>query len=259
MKLVTPTFKRSEAFVKKTLSIIEKHNFPKDKYFIFLANEEEYKEYKKTVPSKWHDNFVIAVKGVGAVRNFIHSKFAKDGEHIASIDDDITDIFKKVSEQKRDPIPEGSLEGLINQLFKECEDRKARIWGVYPVQNPFFQNYNVSEDLKYIAAGFYGTINDTSEDTLVELDDKEDFERSIKYYKKYGKTVRFNYLSLGTQGYHGEGGMQVERTPERVVYSCKYLLEKYPEYCILNESKKSEWMEVKLKDRTSEFKRKKLF
>jgi hypothetical protein len=49
--------------------------------------------------------------------------------------------------------------------------------------------------------------------------------------------------------YKEAGGMQEERTKQRVEESARWMVKTYPEFTTLNPSKKSGYMEVKLKDK----------
>ena len=60
------------------------------------------------------------------------------------------------------------------------------------------------------------------------LDDKEDYERSIKYYLKDGGLVRFNNVCARTNCYQEPGGMQVERTKQRIHDSAVLFMSKIP-------------------------------
>jgi hypothetical protein len=123
------------------------------------------------------------------------------------------------------------------------------LWGIHPVPNAYFQRPKISTDLRYIAAGLYGWTSRQGDHSLdVTLEDKEDFERSILYYLADGYVTRLNWISIRTAGYHGAGGMQVTRTPERVDASARDLAARYPHLCKLNLSKKSGWAEVRLRD-----------
>ena len=55
-----------------------------------------------------------------------------------------------------------------------------------------------------------------------------------------GEVIRFNNVVAKTKCYQEPGGMQTEghRSWERVDYSAKYLVEKYPELCKLKTNKK---------------------
>ena len=59
-----------------------------------------------------------------------------------------------------------------------------------------------------------GVVNNRKAE-LRTIDDKEDYERSIKYYLKDGGVLRFNNVTCRTNCRKEPGGMQVERTKKR--------------------------------------------
>ena len=76
--------------------------------------------------------------------------------------------------------------------FKYCQERNAQLFGIYPTHNPYFMKptnpYSnktshsyCSYDLKYIIGYCCGAIINHSAEFRT-VDDKEDYERSIKYY-----------------------------------------------------------------------------
>jgi hypothetical protein len=96
-----------------------------------------------------------------------------------------------------------------------------------------------------------GVINNRKAEVRT-IDDKEDYERSIKYYLKDNGLLRFNNITCYTKCYKEPGGMQVERTKQRIHDSAIYLTKQYPELCTLNTGKKSGFTEVRLLDKRTE-------
>jgi hypothetical protein len=98
--------------------------------------------------------------------------------------------------------------------------------------------------------GFCGVINNRICEVRT-LNDKEDYERSIKYYLKDGGLLRFNNVAFKTKCYQDPGGMQHDQlsTKERILESAKKLVETYPNLCKLNLSKKSGYAEIRMLDR----------
>ena len=87
---------------------------------------------------------------------------------------------------------------------------------------------------------------------FVVLDDKEDFERSCRFYLHDGKVVRFENVSWMTSGYGGEGGMQSYRTEVTISEGAREMVRLFPDLATLNLSKKSGHAEVRLRDNRSD-------
>lgn len=245
-QIAVPSYKRERILIKKTLAVLRRHSIPSDIVTIFVADEEEKDAYLAVLPEEYKERVVTAVPGVGAVRRFIQTYY-EEGVHVISMDDDLTEVYEGVNRKEKIPVPD--LNGFFLFAFKECLKEKANLWGVYPVNNPYFMRRSITTDLRYIPGALYGCVSTHDPLVRVALDDKEDFERSLKFYLRDGRVVRFNYISMGTIGYEGGGGMQVERTEERVSRSAAYLARAYPGLCKLKISNKGH-VEVVLRDQT---------
>jgi hypothetical protein len=64
-----------------------------------------------------------------------------------------------------------------------------------------------------------------------------------------GDNQKIKYYSAPPAYYTEEGGMQVERTNDRVRRSALFLANTYPQFCEINQARKNH-VEIKLKDRT---------
>lgn len=243
-KVVIPTYKRSETLRDKTLALLQKYEIPPERIYIFVADEEEKKLYEQTLP-KYYKEIVVGEVGMRAIRNFIQDYFP-EGEKLLNMDDDIRALKIRVNEREGKDLE--SLKNLIERGFELSERFGARLWGVYPTYNPMFMRNKVSADLRYIIGAFWGVTNTHDKDTYVTLDDKEDFERTIKFYIKDGRVLRFNNIGIESAYYTEPGGMQVERTESRVTSSGMYLVQKYPTLCSVNKARKKHF-EIKLKDK----------
>jgi hypothetical protein len=201
---------------------------------VFVVDEVEY-GYYKFVCNKFGVELLIGKPTLHAQRNFINNYYP-EGDLIVQIDDDIEAICVKIDDKKYDLVSD--LDKLICEGFERCSEFKTKLWGIGAVLNPYFMKHTISTDLKYVGGGFWGEIIDHNKELDVVLEDKEDFERSIRYYKKFGAVVRFNGYSFKTNAYKGAGGMQETRTETRIQESVDWLLKHFPEYCVLNENRK---------------------
>jgi len=240
-KIAIPSFKRANTLRKKTLAYLNRVGVPEDRIYIFVADQKEYDTYKAEFPTQAY-NIVIGAHTLCAQRNFINQYFA-EGEYILNFDDDVEGLF--FGEEKLQEYTDLGL--LADYGFAQMILHNTKIFGVYPVANHFFMDKKVTTDNRYIVGCFWGCIIDHCEELLITLEDKEDFERTIKYFKMFGAVVRINDVCVKTNYYKEPGGMQETRTKERVHDSAHYLAEKYPDYCKINTAKKNkEFTEVKL-------------
>jgi hypothetical protein len=248
-EIAIPSYKRPETLRDKTLTILKAYRISADKITVFVANKEQEVIYKETLIPGTYGKIVIGVVGMGAIRNFI-TGYYPIGTQIVNIDDDIKGFLEYDASRPRKEKPLRSLHAVIKQGFHECEKAGAHLWGVYPVANGYFMKPKVSKDLRYIIGSFWGCINPGLMEVKITLDDKEDYQRSILYYKADKAVIRLNMVAPISSYYKEPGGMQEERTKERVEKSAHWIVRMYPEYAVLNPSKKSGYMEVRLKDMT---------
>ena len=242
-RIAIPSYKRHDVIPFKTLKYLQECNIPSDIIDIFVANENEYEIYKDNVPEEMYGNLIVGEETIHRQRNFIR-RYYPEYTLLFNLDDDI-DEMQRLKKDKLVKIT-NDLDKVIKNGFKLLKKEKTRLGAVYPVKNAFFMSNSYHTGLFYCIAGCCWTINDKSPLLDLELDDKEDFERSIKCYLKYGKIVRLDNITLKTVYYGTHGGLQESRTPERIRKSGQYLIKKYPQFCEENKARKKHF-EVRFK------------
>jgi len=250
-EIAIPSYKRAETLRDKTLDFLKKYRIPSQKITVFVANKEEEKIYKDTLKPGTYGKIVVGIRGMCPIRNFI-TKYYPVGTLLVNIDDDIKGFLEYDASKPRKEKPLRSLLAVIKTGFSECEKAKTQIWGVYPVANGFFMKPKVSTDIRYIIGSFWGCINPGLKGPggiEITTEYKEDYQRSILYYKKYGAVVRLNMYAPISAYYTEAGGMQeVKDRRQLEEKGARWLVKTYPDFAVLNPSKKSGYMEVKLKD-----------
>lgn len=255
-----PTYKRYQIIQDKTLKVLRNAKIPKERIYLFVADKNEYQEYKRNVPKEMYHKIVIGVLGLKNQRNFI-TKYFPEGTNIVNLDDDISEISQLY---KIIPPLSGKktninyrlqklkhLDYFLQQAFKICKENDAYLWGVNPVYNPYFMNFRTYTDLKFMVGTMWGCINRHTPDLTITINEKEDVERTLQYYKKDGIIIRFNYITIKTKYYKTPGGMQSEDKNRRseALDSATYLNNLYPKYTSLY-FKKNGHPELRLKDKT---------
>lgn len=257
-QIAIPSYRRPLGLVSKTLQTLLRNGIGMERVTIFVANPSEHNEYSEairaTVSTAGQDdlalcNIVIAEPGMRAVRNFIRGYYA-EGVALLMLDDDIEDIRQRVDDQTAEPFPAGTLDLFIEQAFLVAKTEGVHLWGIYPVKNPFFQSDKLRRGLSYINGAMWGLWNTHDRRTLTALDDKEDFERSVRFYLLDGSVHRYEYVSTVTRYYDNPGGMSEGRqaNPGRIAASARRLVRMFPNLVHYDSSKSSGKAEVKLKD-----------
>jgi hypothetical protein len=292
--IAIPSYKRVETLKKKTLALLQKYKIPSDKIYIFVADEKEKKEYTEGLP-KYYREIVVGKPGIKNIRNFMPKHF-KEGKKIFYMDDDCYSLhecviktknksksksksnksFKKSKSKKKSKSskslkrdksnqklrPLKNLDEFIKTGFHDLSVSGMNLFGIYPVDNAFFMRptdnrgkSHLTNRITYIIGYCAGAIN-TRVCEIRTVDDKEDFERSIKYYLHDGGVLRYNNITAKTRCYKEPGGMQEERTKARVKRSAVYLSKKYSDLTTYTEKKSWGYAEVILRDKRLENDRK---
>ena len=249
--IAIPTYKRYDILNTHTLAVLEKHKIDLDKINIFVANESEADSYKQHLDSKYHNKIIIGKKGLKNQRNFISSYFPEK-QCIVQMDDDIKEIYYLDHPDKKDYekwinlepsdmlarefrkrqtlIPVKGLNKLFHDFFKKCIIEGSYIWGVYPTANSYFMTFFHSTELKFIVGPLFGIINIHDSRLKLTLDEKEDSERTLQYFSLDGIVIRFNDITIETDYYRNQGGMQAENKDRKkeASKSVAKLHKKYP-------------------------------
>jgi hypothetical protein len=122
-------------------------------------------------------------------------------------DDDIESTDFSLSHRFK----EYTLDSFITTAFDECINY---IWGIYPVWNPFFRSarQEITTNLSYIVGAMYAIIN-RPHLTAIQLKlteqngQKEDVERTLKYFNHDGIIIRFNKIGIKTKYFGKDGGL----------------------------------------------------
>ena len=261
--LAIPSYKRHETLKKKTLRVLKEYNIPKQKIYVFVANQSEYDLYNETLDKNSYNKLVVGKPGIKEIRNFMANYF-NEGQKIVYMDDDIGKVWQckndvEPYDKKNNKVYKMvSLKKFFDQAFKLSEKTGFHNWGVYPRDNPYFMkptnkrnplNNYVSQDLKFLIGFMTGVINNR-EAELRTIGDKEDYERTIKYYLKDGGVLRFNNVSCYTRCYKVAGGIQATRKIEDSNKNANILIKRYPNLVSVNNGRNSPFVEILLRDKT---------
>lgn len=238
-----PTSNRIDRLRDSTLPLLINGGVPPEIITLFVPDAGQAAEY---MAAFGHTGVQIQYghgRGMREARNAIASAYPT-GTRLVQIDDDIRGIFRYVDEKTLAPAAS------VDELFSECSAEAAgSLWCVYPVPNPFFMKLGrIRRGLWYAEGCLFGYTVRNEEHEYVDLDDKEDFERSIRFFLRDGEVVRFDDITFRTRYYSEPGGMQDYRTPDTIRRGAQTLAELYPDLAEARLAKSGRW-EVKLKDR----------
>jgi hypothetical protein len=162
------------------------------------------------------------------------------------MDDDIRSLIEYDAKAKRHEKPVKNLVNVFERGFKECKLAGARLWGVYPSANGFFMKPTVSTDLRFIIGSFWGCFNPGNEVHLSLGSEKEDYQRTLEFWKLDGVIVRLNFISPKTAYYKEPGGMQEGDRIGKQRKTVKAMIKRWPQYIKMNPRRKSGYPEIRL-------------
>lgn len=264
--IAIPSYKRPELIYKKTIATLARHlgSTPPIQIFVFLANTTELSEYQSAWPPNFQleksmVQFIVGEKGLKNQRNYIMDYFPA-GTSIVQMDDDLDEVLELVVPEKR---PLGKRPNRANRLqpiqdlhhfvlaaFDKCRATATNIWGIYPVPNPYFMTPTQTTDLRFIVGPMFGVINRHDARLKLTTNEKENVERTLKYFTLDGRVLRYNNITVATRYFKTMGGMQAsQRTTARranALKAAEYLHRLYPDITRIHLDKKSGWPEIKL-------------
>ena len=242
-KIAIPSYKRSETIKNKTLKLLNDYGIDKERITIFVANKQEETIYKDSLQDKY--KIVVGVPTIGKQRNFIE-KYYQEGTRLMMFDDDIEKVQRKVKAKLVDVV---DLEKeVFYKGFETCEMINAKTFGIYAASNPYFMKNRIYTKICYIIASMFGVI--VEHDPFLErvTNHGEDYEYSIRQYIKNKKLVRLDYLTVKSNYYKEEGGLQEIRTKQYVYDSIYQIQSMFPELCQMYIRKSTGNAELRLKD-----------
>lgn len=221
--IAIPSYKRSDTIASKTLKFLHLSGYPASRIHIFVADDEEYKLYS-AVDEELYDEIIIGVKGLKDQRNFITSFYAED-EIIIQMDDDVKGIRCDLTFLQ-----------LVDIGLSSLEYRTAGLWGVMPNDDARRFKEATTKHLTHILGSFFMIRN--HKDVKITHTEKEDMERSIIYFRRYGQVLRYQNAGVVTTYGKGTGGLQSDKDrSNNIKAGIQNLITLYPDCCNLTDKK----------------------
>jgi hypothetical protein len=257
-----PSYKRTEIFYARTLQLLRTWGIDMDRVHVFCVAEdaaayERLRERDMGVYAGMH--VVVGPVGLHHMRNFI-VRYFPEGTPVLHLDDDLKGLLQMTEDvrvvdpksSRRWPLsplaPERAL-AWVEEAFARTRDAGAHLWGIYPVRNGYFMKDlpEVTTDLRFCVGTCWGMVNDHR--VLVEIEEKEDFWRTLLAWEMDGVVLRWNHVCVATSYYTTPGGMQARPADRREQSrtSCDALMARWPQYCRLYTGKKNGMWEVRLR------------
>jgi hypothetical protein len=244
--VAVPSYKRANTIASHTLAMLAAGGVARERVHVYVANQEQLVEYVQAVPRELCATIRVSAPGLGPSRNAIQLTHP-EGTPVLFVDDDVLSMWQWVDPKRLDPLTD--VDGFVRQAFDLARSRCIGLWGVSAVRNPFYMKPTVSTDLKFCDGTLYGIVNTHDPLMFVDIENKEDIDRTCKYYARDGGVMRFNSIAFKSRPYWtNPGGLAAfGRTEAMNLRSAHELVRRYPRFCTLNP--KPNRMEIRLRDK----------
>lgn len=256
LAVAIPSYRRPELIKTKTLEVLRRAGVDPMSITVWVADAAEHQVYAEAFDAEdcWLDpvNVSIGAPGLCDCRNMYFERYP-EGTWLVQMDDDVDDVRCRYNAKEHGPVDD--LVAWWREMFATADSLALRLWGVYPVLNPMFMKPGMTTDLRLCPGPMFGTIvrledADTTHVHVPGAGEKEDFERTMRYYLADGGVLRANDVACKTKFYRPDGGIHAAgRTMATERAAVDYLLATFPELVAERPPRKSGFPEVRLKDR----------
>lgn len=250
--VVIPSYQRPERLFHQSLSTLASKNVDLSRVYVFLHdNDPHLAAYEETLQVMGANAVVTTARGIGEQRKAI-TEFFPVGQRVVCMDDDIEGVMSTTGPRWANAFQVEDLHHLFTTMFQETASRGRKVWGLAPVDNPFFLKayeggeYQFSEALKLVMFTLFGFINRPGHPvhlSTVQYKDEQEFSLRAWWYD--GAVVRNESVAVKTVFYADGGCQAAGRNWQQVEDSVVSLMDQWPDLITRN-TKKSEWPEVRL-------------
>ena len=117
---------------------------------------------------------------------------------------------------------------IVQMAVDNLKYRNAGLFGVLPIDDGRRFKQNITKHLTHILGSFFICRN--HKNLQVTMTEKEDMERSILYFKRYGQILRYQGAGVCTKYGQGTGGLQTPGREDRIAAEILRFRNEYPEY-----------------------------
>ncbi len=229
-----PSYGRADN--QKTLQYLSSLGYTRSEIVISTQTESDFEEYK----ARHSEVATVIYRGGSCVsdnRNTLLRHFPS-GYHIVMLDDDITALEILLGGKSGKLLAVDSraeLDKLIESAFDYCAKSNARLWGIYPVRNPFFMKRTIDKRNLLIGT-VLGIVN--SFEFRREYTVKEDYEACCRDMAQGRNVCRFNFLTANAQHRAKNGGVNWDGDVSAIASA--RLIKEYPTLVAKHPTRKGE-------------------
>lgn len=247
-QVAIPSYQRPLELRAQSLATLRNKQVPMDRVHVFLHdNDPHLDEYLLHLDLLGVNVVVTPARGIGEQRTAITEHFAP-GTQIVCMDDDIQGVMSATGPRWADAFQVPDLDQLFSAMFEALEEEGLQVWGLAPVDNPFFlKPGRLSTGLKLVMFTMFGFINRPGHPVhqgTVRYKDEQEFSLRAWWYD--GGVVRNDGVAVKTTFYAPGGCQAAGRSWDEVEESVQSLLVQWPGLIKRAPKRKSEWPEVAL-------------
>lgn len=243
-----PSYQRPDRLFEHSIATLASKRVPLDRVYVFLHEHDPFLEtYLLKLELLGVNAVVTDARGIGAQRQAITEYFPV-GAQVVGMDDDIQGVMSATGPRWVHAYQVPDLHELFQEMFFETELQGLKVWGLAPVDNPFFlKPGRISTGLKLVMFTLFGFINRPGHpvhESTVRYKDEQEFSLRAWWYD--GGVARNDGVAVKTV-FYADGGCQAEgRNFDQVEESVESLLRQWPGLIARAPKRKSEWPEVSL-------------
>ena len=249
-RICIASHKREKIICKKTLKFLNQTCQFKTNIYIFVPNDQipNYEiELRGYDFANLNILFVESPNSLSGKMNYIINDYFNHNDFVIYLEDDIDCIQTLVEfESKKHLTNILDMTKFINRTYDILIQNNLNIFGIYAAYNPYFMHFKNSISFKFLINHFWGFIVNKHKSIIINTDCKCDYEKSILFYKEYGKMLRYNHIVCKTNNYKNVGGIDNKTRFDQETESADYLLINYPDYCVIKNCK-SDFKQIRLK------------
>lgn len=212
---------RIQTLKKKTLRVLTLYGIPTEKIHIFVA-PEEVADYRAAFLGY---TVVEGAMGLAQNRNAVVNYFP-EGSLVLFLDDDLRGFLEYTTDNQRKERQLENFHDVVCRGFRECWDRGLSLWGLYPVANGRWMKPTITTGLVFCYGCCFGLF--IRKDVQSTMHFKEDYERTLRFYKRDGAVLRMNWVAPLQSFCKGKGGLNEVRTLDRELADCRALFAEFP-------------------------------
>jgi len=206
--IAIPTSKNCELLKNNTLTYLALYKYPSNLINLFVESEEEAAEYKKRIPQIFYNKIIVAN------RKSINQHY-KEGEIVIQMAENVKDIKS----------PYLTLNQIILHAKSVLEKHECGLFGIMPHDCVKWMVDSYSTHLEYIHSYFFICRN--HRDIQLTVNEKEDYERTILYFLKHEKVVRYRGAGITIEPLNRDPNLVQEQEQKDI----NVLVSKYPMMC----------------------------